>query len=144
MNKWNNKFRYQVASCWLFILSYTTMHGSMSIKSIQSCSKIGAELLQIWQFLSWPWLPPLCESPSPQNSAIMSHAWTSSRSRILLPYDLIQYYPPTHAQALPSHDLFQVFQLKSCMRSSTPRLKHKIPTNSVMKIKMPVPICHTL
>ena len=20
MNKWNNKFRYQVASCWLFIL----------------------------------------------------------------------------------------------------------------------------
>jgi len=33
MNKWNNKFRYQVASCWLFILSYTTMHGSMNIKS---------------------------------------------------------------------------------------------------------------
>ena len=32
MNKWNNKFRYQVASCWLFILSYTTMHGSMNIK----------------------------------------------------------------------------------------------------------------
>jgi len=33
MNKWNNKFRCQVASCWLFILSYTTMHGSMNIKS---------------------------------------------------------------------------------------------------------------
>jgi len=32
MNKWNNKFRYQVASCWLFILSYITMHGSMNIK----------------------------------------------------------------------------------------------------------------
>jgi len=32
MNKWNNKFRYQVASCWLLILSYTTMHGSMNIK----------------------------------------------------------------------------------------------------------------
>ena len=32
MYKWNNKFRYQVASCWLFILSYTTMHGSMNIK----------------------------------------------------------------------------------------------------------------
>jgi len=32
MNKWNNKFRYQVASCWLFILSYTTMQGSMNIK----------------------------------------------------------------------------------------------------------------
>jgi len=34
MNKWNNKFRYQVASCWLFILSYTAMHGSMNIKVI--------------------------------------------------------------------------------------------------------------
>ena len=32
MNKWNNKFRYQVASCWLFILSCTKMHGSMNIK----------------------------------------------------------------------------------------------------------------
>ena len=32
MNKWNNKFRYQVASFWLFILSYTTMHRSMNIK----------------------------------------------------------------------------------------------------------------
>jgi len=34
MNKWNNKFRYEVASCWLFILSYTTMHGSINIKII--------------------------------------------------------------------------------------------------------------
>ena len=32
MNKWNNKFRYKVASRWLFILSHTTMHGSMNIK----------------------------------------------------------------------------------------------------------------
>jgi len=28
---WNNKFRYQVASCWLLLLSHTTMHGSMNI-----------------------------------------------------------------------------------------------------------------
>jgi len=34
MNKWNNKFRYQVASCWLFILSHTTMHGSMNINPL--------------------------------------------------------------------------------------------------------------
>jgi len=27
----NNKFYYKVASCWLFILSHTTMHGSMNI-----------------------------------------------------------------------------------------------------------------
>jgi len=26
MNKWNNKFRYRVASCWLFILSYRTAY----------------------------------------------------------------------------------------------------------------------
>ena len=31
---WNNKFYYKVASCWLFLLSHTTMHGSMNIKSI--------------------------------------------------------------------------------------------------------------
>ena len=31
---WNNKFRYQAASCWLLLLSHTTMHGSMNIKFI--------------------------------------------------------------------------------------------------------------
>jgi hypothetical protein len=31
---WNNKFYYKVAFCWLFLLSHTTMHGSMNIKSI--------------------------------------------------------------------------------------------------------------
>ena len=30
----NNKFYYKVASCWLFLLSHTTMHGSMNIKPI--------------------------------------------------------------------------------------------------------------
>ena len=29
---WDNKFCYKVASCWLFLLSHTTMHGSMNIK----------------------------------------------------------------------------------------------------------------
>ena len=28
----NNKFYYTAASCWLFLLSHTTMHGSMNIK----------------------------------------------------------------------------------------------------------------
>jgi len=31
----NNKFYYKVASCWLFLLSHTTMHGSMNIKIIK-------------------------------------------------------------------------------------------------------------
>ena len=30
--RWNNKFCYKVASCWLFLLNHTTMHGSMNIK----------------------------------------------------------------------------------------------------------------
>jgi hypothetical protein len=34
---WNNEFRYKVASFWLFILSYTTMHESMNIKKINKC-----------------------------------------------------------------------------------------------------------
>jgi hypothetical protein len=29
---WNNKFYYKVASCWLFLLIRTTMHGFMNIK----------------------------------------------------------------------------------------------------------------
>jgi len=30
--RWIKKFYYKVASCWLFLLSHTTMHGSMNIK----------------------------------------------------------------------------------------------------------------
>jgi len=35
--RWNNKFYYKVASCWLFLLSHTAMHGSMNIKFIDKC-----------------------------------------------------------------------------------------------------------
>jgi len=30
--RWNNKFYYKVAPCWLFLLSHTRMYGSMNIK----------------------------------------------------------------------------------------------------------------
>jgi len=30
--RWNIKFCYKVASCWLFLLSHTTMHGTINIK----------------------------------------------------------------------------------------------------------------
>ena len=30
--RWINKFYYEVAFCWLFLLSHTAMHGSMNIK----------------------------------------------------------------------------------------------------------------
>jgi hypothetical protein len=32
--RWNNKLYYKAASCWLFLLIHTTMHGSMNIKSL--------------------------------------------------------------------------------------------------------------
>jgi len=34
--RWNNKWYYNVASCWLFLLSHTTMHRSMNIKFINN------------------------------------------------------------------------------------------------------------
>jgi hypothetical protein len=30
--RWNNKFYYKAASCWLFVLSHTAMHGYLNIK----------------------------------------------------------------------------------------------------------------
>ena len=30
--RWNTKLYYKVASCWLFLLIHTTIHGSMNIK----------------------------------------------------------------------------------------------------------------
>jgi len=32
--RWNNKFCYKAASCWLFLLNHTTMHGSVNIKTM--------------------------------------------------------------------------------------------------------------
>jgi hypothetical protein len=32
--RWNNKFCYKVASCWLFLQNHTTMHGSMNINPL--------------------------------------------------------------------------------------------------------------
>jgi hypothetical protein len=34
---WNNKFYYNVASCWLFLLIHTTVHGYVNIKFVQNC-----------------------------------------------------------------------------------------------------------
>ena len=45
------------------------------VRSIQSCSTIGAELLQIWQFVSWSWLPSFCECPSAQNCYKYDSSW---------------------------------------------------------------------
>jgi hypothetical protein len=48
--RWNNKFYYKVAYCWLFPLSHTTMHGFMNIKPIvtkqlpSSCSNSGGKV----------------------------------------------------------------------------------------------------
>jgi len=36
--RWNSRFCYRVASCWLFLLSHTTMHGSMHINTLRTGS----------------------------------------------------------------------------------------------------------
>jgi len=43
MNKWNNKFRYKVASCWLFILciSYTGDGGQLGCSFLWSVEGVG-------------------------------------------------------------------------------------------------------
>jgi hypothetical protein len=45
--RWNNKFCYKVASCWLFLLSHTTIHGSMNIKfKTEGCEAVSTVLYQ--------------------------------------------------------------------------------------------------
>ena len=53
--RWNGKFCYRVASRWLFLLSHTTIHGSMNIKFIAlsyGTSSVGYYLqLRILKFI---------------------------------------------------------------------------------------------
>jgi hypothetical protein len=37
---WSNKCYYKVATCWLFLLIHTAIHGSMNIKSISTSHKV--------------------------------------------------------------------------------------------------------
>jgi hypothetical protein len=50
IERWNNKFYYKVASCWLFLLSHTTMHGSMNIKI--NCLSF-AEFFTLHLYICW-------------------------------------------------------------------------------------------
>ena len=60
--RWNNKFWYKVASCWLFLLSHTAMHGSMNIKKKNKSTNLssGDILISAWWFESI--LPPCLHS----------------------------------------------------------------------------------
>jgi hypothetical protein len=42
--RWNNIFYYKVASCWLFLLIHTTIHGSMNIKSVDRWSILSSRV----------------------------------------------------------------------------------------------------
>jgi len=58
---WNNKFYYKVASCWLFLLIHTRMHGSMNIKKKCEVFYGNRDECQQYQFLlysSTQSLPP--------------------------------------------------------------------------------------
>jgi hypothetical protein len=59
--RWNNKFYYKVASCWLFIPPHTAMHGSMNIKNtVNSVSIRGRICPKVIRFMDtrpqevWP------------------------------------------------------------------------------------------
>jgi hypothetical protein len=65
--QWNNKFQYKVASCSLFLLSHTTMHGSMNIKFKSTstvepfcpfASSVNGWFLMLWNYKShhYQWL----------------------------------------------------------------------------------------
>ena len=61
--RWINKFYYKVASCWLFLLSHITMHGSMNIKNhnyslFNSTSPTHSLFLVTCFFLSFAYSPP--------------------------------------------------------------------------------------
>jgi len=77
--RWNNKFYYKVASCWLFLLRHTTMHGSMNIKcakysqfrgtgtqdlgplfgNVCECRFLSETLLPVYRGAQWQ-LPKFC------------------------------------------------------------------------------------
>jgi len=54
MNKWNNKFRYQVASCWLFILrkAYHLRQSNANINNAWSYSSNLAYLVMPPSFIT--------------------------------------------------------------------------------------------
>ena len=58
-------YHYKVASCWLFLVSHTRMHGSMNIKSRKLCPKeilimtsyiIEVRVFQFTIFIEYSWL----------------------------------------------------------------------------------------
>ena len=65
---WNYKFYYKVASCWLFLLSHTTMHGSVNIKS-SNFLFFGfcpiSELQCFAMFREWALVPESLKAPPP-------------------------------------------------------------------------------
>ena len=70
--RWNNKFCYKVASCWLFLLNHTTMHGSINIKC-WAVFKRRAIDLRNWCI----WLVDLFE-------CLMMHGLTNPKEELLM------------------------------------------------------------
>ena len=62
--RWDNKFCYKVASCWLFLLNHTTMHGSMNIKFTKEYLPISVRCFLVLIFRLWS-IPYRFPSPSP-------------------------------------------------------------------------------
>ena len=91
--RWNNKFYYKVASCWLFLLIHSTMHGSMNIKFVhlwvcmQTLQEQHARTLLSSTTCYWGYLPRLATKRpsravarcgSAEWDLFMLHAWWCS------------------------------------------------------------------
>jgi hypothetical protein len=92
---WNNKFYYKFASCWLFLLIHTAMHGSMNIKfSLRIFDKLNKSLHGV---LLWKPSSPyrekhsLCETQMFITAFITAHHFSPFSTRYIqsTPYHLI-------------------------------------------------------
>jgi hypothetical protein len=92
-NKWNNKFRYQVASCWLFILSQLLLLLQLVLLDVEIkllfygslCRDIFLQFMQImtiWNYVTPVWFRFTATSTSVRFSGLTSrlqiyHQWTN-------------------------------------------------------------------
>ena len=97
--RWNNKFCYKVASCWLFLLNHTAMHGSMNIKFInakQATETHGYKNTkrELYKTNAAIWFNKSCrEFPLRLDYGRSPHAYVNQRLQIQLELLMMSYVP---------------------------------------------------
>jgi len=94
--RWNNKFYYKVASWWLFLLSHTTIYGSMNIKFINVKQATGIHAYknterELYKTNATIWFNKICRDKQPTPNYInitingrSPHAYVNQRLQIQL------------------------------------------------------------